>query len=344
MAVGTHYNTSPVRGVTATVQPAQVAGTPAQLAQQRANQVLGEKTSAAAVVPSQAPAEPVAGSNVLRDKMVSAGMRDVATPPSDENMRTWYSQHAPHHELIAKGDYKAAAAAYEKDAMGAGENENDKRLDSLATMRQLQFADKMGKVSFPPTHEEAKAHFRSLKDKPGSEVSADFTAYTRAFYAHVGEDAESIKSGVKDINYTPHDLAGLQGKSTTPVGTDDVRGNLQLNRRGQRVTDCEGYVKLGQDLLSEAGYKQPAGGGVHRVSNAKNPAGTGHVMLEMKRGNERVIVNNHQVMGSDRQAYQGLWRRIGCEDPKDLQVYRGNSLDQAIQNQIHHRNAYHPQL
>ena len=357
MAVATNYNTAPVQNTTPTGPRADSPGTPAQLASQRANQVLGEKVTSAPVVTTAPPAPPAAGSNVLRDQMVAKGMKDVATPPSDENMRTWYSQHAPHHELIAKGDYKAAVKAYEADVKDASDkNDDQRRLDSQATLRQLEFAAKMkdsagpdGKVSFPPTHDEAKAHFRTLKDKPGSQVAEDFKAYNRAFYAHVGEDKESKDAGVKDINYTPHKVAGV-GTTTTPVGSDDIRGNLQVNRYGQRITDCEGYVQMGQDLLGEAGYSQPKGGGVHRVSNSKNPAGTGHVMLEMTRGkDERVIVNNYNVVNSDRAAYapaQGtpLWRSIGCQKPEDMQVYRGTSLDNATQNQVSRSNKYTPQI
>lgn len=336
MAITTNYQTAPVQNTNNT-QAAQTAQTPAQLAARRADQVLGAQTVAAPVASA-----PVGGSDAMKAQMEKAGMSGVHSPPQDAELRTYYSNYAPHHELIAKGDYKAAAAAYAKDAETS---DNQARLSAQATQEQLEFASKMGggKVSFPPTHEEAKAHFATLKGKD-DEIKKDYSAYTHAFYQHVGQDQESIDKGVKDVNYTPHKLPN--GKiSTAPTGADDVRDNAQLNNRGRRVIDCEGYVQLGQDLLGAAGYTQPT---VHRATDAKHPGNTGHVMLEMKDSTGQPLIVNNQYIQNERQAYGSqpgvapLWRRLGCERPEDLQVNKGRSLDNATMNQIQGTHKYKP--
>lgn len=355
MAIGTVNNAAPTQSARPTA-PRADAASPAQLASQRADQALGPKVTTAPVT-TTAPTPAPEGSNVLRDKMVQAGMKDVATPPSDANMRTWYSQHAAHHDLIGKGDYKAAAAAYDKDFQAAIERGDQKTANELrATKTQLEFAAKMkdaagpnGQVSFPPSHEEAKAHFRGLKGQDATAVGKEFTAYSKAFYIHAGNDQETLDKGIKDVKYTPHKVAGLKDPSTAPVGTADIRDNRGLNKNGQRVIDCEGYVELGKDLLGEAGFKQPAGGGVHRVSNSKNPGATGHVMLEMSDAQgKRLIVDNENIHTSDRAAYARpggtpLWRALGMPQ-EDMQVYRGPGLDEATVNQVQKRNKYSPKI
>lgn len=359
MAVGTNYNAAPVQAPQSAGQRTQTAATPAQLASERADQALGQKVSSPTVATTNAPAKPTApeGSNVLRDKMTNAGMKDVATPPSDANLRTWYSQHADHHDLIGKGDYKAAAAAYDKDMEAAYARGDQARGNELKnTKTQLEYAARMkaaagenGRVSFPPTHDEAKAHFRGMKDnKDSGKVAQEFKDYTQAFYIHAHNDKETLdKLGKTDVKYTPHKNGNMD--STAPVGTADIRDNRGLNKNGQRVIDCEGYVELGKDLLGEAGFKQPAGGGVHRVSNSKNPAATGHVMIEMSRGKgERLIVDNSNVHNSDNGAYRrpggtSLWAGMGMSQA-DMQVYRGSSLDQAATNQVNKQNRYNPEI
>ena len=341
MAISTNFQTAPVQGVQ-NAQPAQQsAQTPAQLAAQRADQTLGQKVSATPVATQQQ--APVGGSNAMRDKMTQAGMKDVATPPSDDNMRTYYSQHAPHSDLIGKGDYKAAAAAYGKDAEAAIQRGDQEAANAaMATQRQLEFTGKMGggPVSFPPTHDQAKAHFATLKGKD-SDIRNDFQTYTKEFYQHVGEDPESRAKGVKDVTYTPHKMSNGK-ESTAPVGAQDVRDNAQLNNRGRRVIDCEGYVQLGQDLLGSAGYTKPE---VHRASDKTDPGHTGHVMLEMKDSTGQPIIVNNNNIQNERAAYGGqtpLWRRLGCDGPNDLLVTKGNTLDDATVNQMNRTNQYKP--
>jgi hypothetical protein len=183
-----------------------------------------------------------------------------------------------------------------------------------------------------------------LKGKDG-EIKKDYEAYTRAFYQHVQQDPESINSKVNDVTYTPHKMANGQ-ISTAPVDSQDVRDKAQLNNRGRRVIDCEGYVQLGQDLLGAAGYTKPE---VHRVTDGKHPQNTGHVMLEMRDSSGHSVIVNDQYVQGERQAYgsmQGsppLWRRLGCEKPEDLLVTKGKTLDDAAINQSRHTNRYTPQ-
>ena len=46
--------------------------------------------------------------------LTNSGMKNVGNPPSEADLKTYYSKNGPAHELITKGSYQEAAAEYRK--------------------------------------------------------------------------------------------------------------------------------------------------------------------------------------------------------------------------------------
>ena len=299
--------------VTTTQQAAPAAPakkTPAQFAAAKADKVLGPQVSPEAAGKAMGAPGPV-GSDALRQKLEKAGMENVSQPPSEADLRTYYAQHAEHHELISQGKFSDAAAQYRADAQKLG-NGDPRRGELFATANQLDYTAKLGeKASFPPTQEQLKAHFQGLKKSDNKTVTKDFEQYTSAFYSHINSDAQ------------PQYLIKTH---------EDVTDRRQLNSSGQRLIDCEGYAMLGNQLLGEAGFKQPAEGGFHVVS--ANGVQGGHAMVEMQRNGESVFVSNNHAYNSPSKAYGdflGALRQRGSSvGIADLRDYYGRTEDAAI--------------
>lgn len=304
----------------------------AQFAQGKANKVLGPQVTPEAAGKAMGAPGPV-GSNALHDRMEKAGMQNVSRPPSDADLRTYYAQHAEHADLISTGKFSDAASQYRADAQKLGDND-PRRGEMLATANQLDYTAKLGeKASFPPTQAQLKAHFQGLKKSDNKTVTKDFEQYTSAFYSHVNSDAQGSKTG--DLTYTPHSVKSGNTTYTgidTPTGFSDVTDRRQLNSSGQRLIDCEGYAMLGNQLLGEAGFKQPSEGGFH-VVNAQGAQG-GHAMVEMQRNGESVFVSNNHAYNSPSKAYgdflNGQRQRGANVGIGDLVDYYGRTEDAAI--------------
>ena len=323
-------------GITATqaapkTAPKANAQSPAQFAQAKADKVLGPQTPAEAGKVMGA-AGPI-GSDSTRQAMEKAGMQNVSQPPSEAELRTYYSQFADHHELISQGKFGDAASQYRADANKLKDGD-PRRSEMFATANQLDYTSKLGeKASFPPTQAQLKTHFQGLKKASNKEVTSDFQQYTSAFYSHVNSDPQGSKTG--DLKYTEHDVKlgnTTYTGMTTPTGFSDVTDKRQLNSSGQRLIDCEGYAMLGNQLLGEAGFKQPSEGGFHIVG-AQGVDGS-HAMVEMQRNGESVFVSNNHAYNSPSKAYGDFLaatRQRGQQvNISDLRDYYGRSEDAAL--------------
>jgi hypothetical protein len=329
MAVGA---LNPVTTTQQAAPSAKAQQSPAQFAQTKANKVLGPQVSPEAAGKAMGAPGPV-GSDSVRNRMEQAGMQSVSQPPSESDLRTYYSKYAEHHDLISSGKFSDAAAQYRADAQKLGDND-PRRGEMFATANQLDYTAKLGdKASFPPTQDQLKAHFAGLKKADNKTVTSDFQQYTSAFYSHINSDPQGSKTG--DLTYTPHNVKSGNTTYTgldTPTNFADVTDRRQLNSSGQRLIDCEGYAMLGNNLLGAAGFKQPAEGGFH-VVNAQGAQG-GHAMVEMQRNGESVFVSNNHAYNSPSKAYgdyMGALRQQGQQvNVSDLRDYYGRSEDAAI--------------
>lgn len=259
------------------------------------------------------------GTGDLRDEMTKAGMKDVGSPPSEAELRTYYSQHAPHHDLIAAKKYAEAAAAYRDDAVKAGGKAEAKALNRRAA--QLEYAAGMGKRSFPPTFKEVKKHFEGFQSKPAADVNTQFQNYASAFYEHVQKTDRKA-----DIVYDQDGKAKVD--TFTPEDYADVSDSRGLNRNGQRLIDCEGYAYLGKELFGAAGYQQPEDGGFMVMRGKDDEA---HVILHMQRGkNDKVWVSNSRATDDLVEAYDSTRDALGLPSKTKASFYHGSTEQQAV--------------
>jgi len=245
----------------------------------------------------------------IRGEMTASGMTGVSDPPTESQLRTYYSRHAPHHEMIADRRYGDAAAAYRGDA--AALPENDPRRASLEQRaNQLDYAAHMEQsaqgrnrhVSYPPTWNETKSHFRGMRDQSAQTVGSEYDRYSRAFYNHVQREGDPNA----DVKYD-HESGAVRGErgnwgTDTPEDFNDVSNDRQLNGRGQRLIDCEGYAWMGEQLFKEAGFQQAGGDQGYKLIRPHNtPQGGGynsHVVVNMTRGQDNVWISNDHAYAS----------------------------------------------
>lgn len=256
------------------------------------------------------------GTGNLRDEMVNAGMTNVSTPPTEAERRTFYTQHAPHHELIANHKYQEAAEKYRNDALQV-KNDEPRRKALDARARQLEFAARMKSASFPPTLDEVKTHFKGLKDAKG-----EFQKYVKAFYGHV-QDADRNADVVYDQDQNKGKV-----QTFTPEDFDDVSNSRGLNANGQRLIDCEGYAFLGQELLGAAGFKQPAKGGFMVMRGNGDEA---HVILQMERGQEKLWISNDSAIDDLARAYDSTRAALRLPARSQATFYHGSTERQAVE-------------
>ena len=73
--------------------------------------------------------------------MKDSGMTNVSDPPTEAELKTYYSQKAPAHEKIADGKYADAASEYRKLAEASNDDAEKARLNQTA--KQLETTDTM---------------------------------------------------------------------------------------------------------------------------------------------------------------------------------------------------------
>lgn len=189
-------------------------------------------------------------SSEIRTDMLAAGMTEVGQPPSDEELRLYYSFHAPGHEAIRENRFLEAAVFYRWLAIGASDPAMYDRYTAAA--RQLDIAQQIKtichrEVGFPPKGIEIEDYFRALAQLPVNEIQVAFQEYVNAFF---------IKPvGLIDFWSTPPADGELQEEWCTqiPVSWEDIqRGKLSHDSR--RLLDAVAFVLLGQKCLKAAGF------------------------------------------------------------------------------------------
>jgi hypothetical protein len=186
----------------------------------------------------------------LQTVLKDSGMKNVGNPPSEADLKTYYSKNAPEHDLIANGSYDKAAEEYRKLAAKATDNPAEQeRLTKVK--EQLDVAQEMKKANvqsleFPPSEKNVTEYFNTMKGKPIIEIKAAFQSYAEAFYVHEGD------VGGEDITYSKHKHQGKD--SYAPESWKEVTDNRDVHSDGRRIIDCEGYAYMGQKMLKAAGF------------------------------------------------------------------------------------------
>ena len=244
----------------------------------------------------------------LQTVLTNSGMKNVGNPPSEADLKTYYSKNGPAHQLITKGSYQEAAAEYRKLADKATDPAEQKRLTMVAD--QLEVAQKMktakvGSLQFSPTETNVTDYFKTMKGKPISEIKDAFQNYANAFYVH------SEKKGVDrgDVVYSEHKYK--EGKtvynSHAPVSWKEVTDNREVHSDGRRIIDCEGYAYMGQQIFQAAGFQNVNFGVVARKDDPNTPqnesltdqhimvSGSRTIMVDGKPKTEMAVISNNRI-------------------------------------------------
>jgi uncharacterized Zn-binding protein involved in type VI secretion len=244
----------------------------------------------------------------LQTVLTNSGMKNVGNPPSEADLKTYYSKNGPAHQLITKGSYQEAAAEYRKLADKATDPAEQKRLAMVAD--QLEVAQKMktakvGSLQFPPTETNVTDYFKTMKGKPISEIKDAFQNYANAFYVH------SEKKGVDrgDVVYSEHKYkeGTTVYNSHAPVSWKEVTDNREVHSDGRRIIDCEGYAYMGQQIFQAAGFQNVNFGVVARKDDPNTPqnesltdqhimvSGSRTIMVDGKPKTEMAVISNNRI-------------------------------------------------
>ena len=249
--------------------------------------------------------------------MKDSGMANVSDPPTETELKTYYSQKAPAHEKIAAGKYADAATEYRKlaaasndDAEKARLNQTAKQLETTATMSTSGVKN----LSFPPTEGNVDAYFASKKGKPIGEIKSAFEDYSNSFYVH--SETKGVDKG--DIKYDPetHQIGNTTYKTNTVEDWADINNSREMHTDGRRIVDCEGYAYLGQKAFKAAGFTQGTYAGALRKDDPNTPADESlqqHMMYAARRtvtdenGKQRtevIAVSNSKTYTADTDAHK----------------------------------------
>lgn len=216
-----------------------------------------------------APVQTKSMSSVMKD----AGMTNVSDPPKEDELRTYYAQKAPAHDMIANGKYADAAAEYKKLAEASTNDAEKARLNQTA--KQLETTEKMRasgvqNLKFPPTETNVDGYFATKKGKPIGEIKSAIEDYSNSFYVH--SETKGVDKG--DIKYDPetHQIGKTTYKTNTAEDWADVNNDREMHTDGRRIIDCEGYALLGQKALKAAGFSQGTYAGALRKDDPNTPA------------------------------------------------------------------------
>jgi hypothetical protein len=259
----------------------------------------------APATPQSAPPKPPS----MVDRMTKAGMKNVGDPATEADLRNYYQNHAPAHDLIAKGDYRAAAAKYRElkntDASSFSTHEKtEQQLNMAGAMKERGVKN----LQFPPTEQNAKDYFKSLgASKPplsNRAILNEFQNYTRSFYHHEGRDIVYKEKSKSE--------GGQAVKTRAPESWSEITDERKMYPQGTRKIDCEGYSYLAKELLGQAGFKN----GKFVVVGPKNDPNTpedestkAHVMFTAERDNEVAIVSNDRALNGPRKERSDLLDR-----------------------------------
>jgi hypothetical protein len=243
----------------------------------------------------------------LQTVLTNSGMKDVGNPPSEADLKTYYSKNAPAHELIAKGSYDEAAEEYRKLAAKATDPEQT-RLNTVKA--QLDVAQDMKtanvkSLQFPPSEKNVTDYFEAMKGKPIIEIKAAFKSYAEAFYVHSEEPG--VDRG--DVVYSEHKYkeGTTVYNSHAPVSWKEVTDNREVHSDGRRIIDCEGYAYMGQQIFQAAGFQNVNFGVVARKDDLNTPqnesltdqhimvSGSRTIMVDGKPKTEMAVISNNRI-------------------------------------------------
>lgn len=235
------------------------------------------------------------------DRMKKDGMQNVSDPPSDAQLREYYQKYAPAHDLIAKGDYSAAAAKYRELKLKDGSpfatyDTIERQLTIASSMQNKGVKD----VQFPPSEQNAKDYFKKLGKQdpplPTAGILKMFENYSKAFYHHEGRDIV-YDTKQKKVGKDTYD-------AKSPESWKEISDQRSMFPQGTRKIDCEGYAYLASELLGQAGMKNGkfvVVGPKDDPSTTENESNKAHIMFTAQHGDETIVVSNDKTYHGPRE-------------------------------------------
>jgi hypothetical protein len=249
--------------------------------------------------PAPRDAQKTAKAPSMKQVMTDSGMKGVHDRPTDAELKTYYSTNAPAHDLIAKGDYKNAAAEYRKLADAAKTDGEKARLNSVA--KQLDVAQtmsdaKVGDLSFPPTEANLQSYFGTMKGKPMTDIKKAYEDYSNAFYVH--SETKGVDKG--DVVYESKTKTknGKNYADLSPEKWSDVSDKREMHSDGRRIIDCEGFGYLGQKCFEAAGFEKVEYASMARLDDPttkQDESRTAHIMITARRPVKQNGISGYEI-------------------------------------------------
>jgi len=249
--------------------------------------------------PAPKDAQKTAKAPSMKQVMTDAGMKNVHDRPTDAELKTYYTTNAPAHDLIAKGDYKNAAAEYRKLADAAKTDGEKARLNSVA--KQLDVAQtmsdaKVGDLSFPPSEANLQSYFGTMKGKPMQDIKKAYEDYSNAFYVH--SETKGVDKGDVVYESKTKSKGGKDYLSLAPEKWSDVSDRREMHSDGRRIIDCEGFGYLGQKCFEAAGFENVEYASMARLDDPKtkqDESRTAHIMISARRPIEQNGIKGYEI-------------------------------------------------
>jgi hypothetical protein len=215
----------------------------------------------------------------LRSDMMAAGMKEVSSPPTDEQLRRYYASYAPAHEAIRENRFAEASTIYRWLAIGAGEGDLRDRYIALARQLQVTYEIKtvtQRNVSFPPKGSDVEDYFLGLAELPVSEIQTAFQEYVDAFYVQpLGAsnvwESDSLQSEPQE-----------EWCTQIPVSWQDLQQG-ELSDDGRFLLNPVKLALLGQKCLRAAGFSTGQFAVASKRSSCPRDAARSTIMFTTKR-------------------------------------------------------------
>ncbi len=187
------------------------------------------------------------------------------------------------------GPELATADAYEAEG---GKAARVKTLKNQANCMANMEAAIGRKPNYPPSKEDLKDYFKSMKGKDSATVQAAWKEYSDAFHVHAG------KRG--DVKYSDkHEPE----ESLPPKRPIESKDSARPWDGGKTINDCEGYAALAGMCFKEAGYTPKFVGGTNKAADGVE---RNHIIVVATKAGEKPIFVSSEASGVVKTEQDGI--------------------------------------
>ncbi|MFO0726392.1 MAG: hypothetical protein U1E65_21580 [Myxococcota bacterium] len=212
------------------------------------------------------------------------------------------------------GPELATADAYEAEG---GKAARVKTLKSQANCMAKMEAAIGRKPNYPPSKEDLKDYFKTLKGKDSATVQGAWQEYADAFHVHAG------KRG--DVTYSDKHAPEESLPPNRPIESKD---SARPWDGGKTINDCEGYAALAGMCFKEAGYTPKFVGATNTTAaGAKN---SHMIVVASKAGEKPIYVSSQKsaVVDSEKEGIDEGFKAVGYGKKGDTLIKTKPNLSQ----------------